>query len=96
MRKTEERLSELKDRMIEITQNEQQRENRLRGGVRQSLKNLQDSNRSSNIHAIEVSKGEEKNGRADKSTKRNNGRKFPKFGRRPIYISKRLSENQTV
>lgn len=50
-------LSKLKDRSIEVTQYEQQRENTLKN--EQSIKNLWDNKRS-NIHILEVPKEKRK------------------------------------
>lgn len=50
--------SKLKDRSIEVTQYEQQRENTLKN--EQSIKNLWDNKRS-NIHILEVQRRKERN-----------------------------------
>ena len=60
-----EKISELETRTIEITQSEQQRENRLKK-KEQSLGDLWDHDKTSNIHVTGVPEGEEKEGRYEK------------------------------
>lgn len=55
MERTEERVSELKDRTIEITNSDQQREN-----TEMRLRDLWGCNKSGNICVVGVLKGEEK------------------------------------
>lgn len=63
-----EKISELEDRIIEITQSEKQKENR--GGKKpQSLRDLWDHDKTANIHIIEVPEGEEKEDRYEKEVK---------------------------
>lgn len=51
----EERINELNDRKIEITQSEKHRENRLKI-LKQSLRDLWDYNKRSNMHVIRSQK----------------------------------------
>lgn len=70
-----ERVNELGNRTIEMTQSEQCRENRPK------KMNLWDYNKGSK-GSLESQQGQEKEDRAEKNTQRNNGRKHPKCGKR--------------
>ena len=54
-----ERISELEDRTIEITQPEQQRDNILKNKNKQSVRYLWDKNRISNISVLEEKEKED-------------------------------------
>lgn len=56
---TEERISELENRKIEIIQSEQQRENNLKKHG-QSIRDLWDNNKTSKIFIVRAPEGEEK------------------------------------
>lgn len=75
MQGIEERISELPNRTIEITQFGQQRENRLK--KRNSLRDLWDCDKRSNTCVIRVPEGKEKLVRAQKVCKEIMSQKFP-------------------
>ena len=54
----EERISEVEDRLVEITDAEQKREKRLK--TNESLRELWDNVKRTNIHIIRVPEGEER------------------------------------
>lgn len=72
MEGTKGRISEMKDRTIEITQAEQQRENRWKLNE-QSLKDLWDYS----IHVIKILEGVEKEGRTENVLKETMAEIFP-------------------
>lgn len=63
---TGERITELEDRVREVTQSEQQGE-KLKNYIGQSLRHLSDCNKRSNICDTEVLEGETKKGRTKKA-----------------------------
>lgn len=68
MERRAKRISELKYRIIEITQSEQQREDRLKK-LSQRLRDLWDYNKSCNICVTGVPEGEKKEDEAEKVVK---------------------------
>lgn len=63
------KISKLEDRIIEITQSEKQKEDRL-GKMDQSLRGLWDCDKTSNTHVIGVPEGEEKEEGMKKNSKK--------------------------
>ena len=59
IQEAEEQISEVEDRLVEITDAEQKREKRLKTNE-ESLRELWDNVKCTNIHIIEVPEGEER------------------------------------
>ena len=65
IQEAEERISEVEDRLVEITDAEQKREKRLKRN-KESLRELWDNVKRTNIHIIGVPEGEERERRGQK------------------------------
>ena len=72
---SEERISEVEGRLVEITDAEQKREKRLKTNE-ESLRELWDKIKHTNIHIIGVPEGEERE-RDIKNIRRDNSQKLP-------------------
>ena len=71
MEGTEERNSEFRDKAIEVTQSEQQKINRLKKKKKeQSLTEMWDHNKRSNICVIRVPEGQEKEDKDERLSKK--------------------------
>ena len=75
----EEQISEVEERLVEITDVEQKREKRLKT-KEESLRELWDNVKCTNIHIIGVPEGEEREGDR-KNIPRDNRRKLPSHGK---------------
>ncbi len=76
IQEAEEQTSEAEDRLVEITDLEQKREKRLKTNE-ESLRELWDNVKCSNIHIIGVPEGEEREKETGKNIPRDNSQKFP-------------------
>ena len=76
IQEAEERISEVEDRLVEITDAEQKRERRLKTNE-ESLRELWDNVKCTNIHIIGVPEGEEREKETEKNIPRDNSRKLP-------------------
>ena len=76
IQEAEELISEVEDRLVEITDVEQKREKRLKRNE-ESLRELWDNVKCTNICIIGVPEGEEREKETEKNIPRDNSRKFP-------------------
>ena len=70
----------MEDRLVEITDAEQKREKRLKTNE-ESLRELWDNVKCTNIHIIGVPEGEEREKETEKNIPRDNSRKLPSHGK---------------
>ena len=77
---TEEGISELEDRVVEITATEQNKEKRMKRNE-DSLRNLWDNIKCNNIHIIWVTEGEEKEKGPEKIFVEITVKNFPNMGK---------------
>ena len=89
---SEERISDLEDRMVEFTAMEKNKEKRMKINE-DSLRNLWDNIKSTNIHIIEVSEGEERKKGPEKIFEEIIVEKFPNMGKE---IATQVQEAQRV
>ena len=75
MEEAKERISELENRAIDITESEEQGENRLKKG--QSHRDRRDYDKRSNISVVSISEGDEKEGRAENRLEEIMAKTFP-------------------
>ena len=75
IQEAEEGISEVEDRLVEITDAEQKREKRLK--TNESLRELWDNVKRTNIHIIRVPEGEERERKGQKQFPRDKSRKIP-------------------
>uniref|UniRef100_A0A5G2QHF9 L1 transposable element RRM domain-containing protein n=1 Tax=Sus scrofa TaxID=9823 RepID=A0A5G2QHF9_PIG len=82
IQEAEERISEVEDRLVEIMNAEQKREKRLK--TNESLRELWDNVKHSNIHIIGVPEGEEREKGTEKIFREIRAENFPKMGKEPL------------
>lgn len=75
MEEAKERISELENRTIDITESEEQGENRLKKG--QSHRDMRDYDKRSNISVVSISEGDEKEGRTENRLEEIMAKTFP-------------------
>ena len=76
IQETEEQINEVEDRLVEITVAEQKREKRLRRNE-DSLRELWDIIKGTNIHIRGLPEGEEREKGTEKNIQRDNSQKLP-------------------
>ena len=80
---TEEQISELEDRVVEITAMEQNKEKRIKRN-KDSLRDLWDNNKLTNIHIIGVPEGEESEKVSEKIFEVIIAENFPNMGKETV------------
>ena len=83
IQEAEERISEVEDRLVEITDVEQKREKRLKTNE-ESLRELWDNVKRTNIHTIAVPEGEEREKETEKIFQEIIAKNFPHMGKEPL------------
>ena len=83
IQEAEERISEVEDRLVEITDAEQKREKRLKTNE-ESLRELWDNIKCTNIHIIGVPEGEEREKGTEKIFQEIIAENFPNMGKEPL------------
>ena len=83
IREEEERIREVKDRFVEITNVEQKREKRLKTNE-ESLRELWDNVKCTNIHIIGVPEGEEREKGTEKIFQEIIAKNFPNMGKESL------------
>ena len=83
IQEAEERISEVEDRLVEIMDAEQKREKRLKTNE-ESLRELWDNVKCTNIRIIGVPEGEEREKGTEKIFQKIIPENFPKMGKEPL------------
>ena len=83
MQEAEEWISEVEDRLVEITDAEQKREKRLKTNE-ESLRELWDNVKRTNIHIIGVPEGEEREKGTENIFQEITAKNFPNIGKEPL------------
>ena len=83
IQEAEERISEVEDTLVEMTDAEQKREKRLKTNE-ESLRELWDNVKPSNIRIIGVPEGEEREKRTEKIFQETIAKNFPNMGKEPL------------
>ena len=83
IQEAEERISEVEDRLVEITDAEQKREKRLKTNG-ESLRELWDNVKCTNIHIIGVPEGEEREKETEKIFQEIIAENFPNMGKESL------------
>ena len=83
IQEAEERISEVEDRLVEITDAEQKREKRLKTNE-ESLRELWDNVKCTNIHIIGVPEGEEREKETEKIFQEIIAENFPNMGKESL------------
>ena len=83
IQKADERISEVEDRLVEIMDAEQKREKRLKTNE-ESLRELWDNVKHTNIHIIGVPEGEEREKGTEKIFQEIIAKNFPNMGKEPF------------
>ena len=83
IQEAEERISEVEDRLVEITDAEQKREKRLKTNE-ESLRELWDNVKCTNIRIIGVPEGEEREKGTEKIFQEIIAENFPHMGKEPL------------
>ena len=83
IQEAEERVSEVEDRLVEITDAEQKREKRLKTNE-ESLRELWDNVKCTNIRSIGVPEGEEREKGTEKIFQEIIAENFPNMGKEPL------------
>ena len=91
IQEAEERISELEDRLVEIMDTEQKREKRLKRNE-ESLRELWDNVKCTNIHIIGLPEGEEREKGTEKIFQEIIAEKFPNLERKHSLKSRKRSE----
>ena len=90
IQEAEEQISEVEDRLVEITDVEQEREKRLKRN--ECLRELWDNVKCTNIHIIGVPEGEEREKGTEKIFQEIIAKNFPNMGREPLTKSRKHNE----
>uniref|UniRef100_A0A8W4FJB2 LINE-1 retrotransposable element ORF1 protein n=1 Tax=Sus scrofa TaxID=9823 RepID=A0A8W4FJB2_PIG len=83
IQEAEEQISEVEDRLVEITNAEQKREKRLKRNE-ESLRELWDNVKCTNIRIIGVPGGEEREKETEKIFQEITAKNFPNMGKEPL------------
>ena len=83
IQEAEERISEVEDRVVEIMDAEQKREKRLKTNE-ESLRELWDNVKHTNIHIIGMPEGEVKEKGTEKIFQKTIAKNFPNIGKEPL------------
>ena len=83
IQEAEEQISKVEDRLVEITDAEQKREKRLKTNE-ESLRELWDNVKCTNIHIIGVPEGEEREKETEKIFQEIIAENFPNMGKEPL------------